>query len=163
MATTTQTLNLAGPGEAFDATALTGLSSEAAAKRLREDGFNELPTSKPRTLFSIARELASEPIFLVLIACGSIYIFLGDVQEAVMLLGFVLLIAGITVYQEHKTERTLEALRDLASPRALVIRGRRQLRIPGREVVRGDIIMLSEGRPGSRRRDVAIRLQSECG
>ena len=62
-----------------------------------------------------------------------------------MLLGFVLLIACITLYQEHKTERTLEALRDLASPRALVIRDAKQLRIPGREVVRGDIIMLSEG------------------
>ena len=145
MATTTNPSMLAGAGEAFDPKALTGLSSEAAATRLREDGFNELPSAKPRTVFSIVRELASEPVFLVLIACGSIYLFLGDVQEAVMLLGFVLLIACITLYQEHKTERTLEALRDLASPRALVIRDAKQLRISGREVVRGDIIMLSEG------------------
>ena len=145
MATTTNPAMLAGAGEAFDPKALTGLSSEAAATRLREDGFNELPSAKSRTVFSIVRELASEPVFLVLIACGSIYLFLGDVQEAVMLLGFVLLIACITLYQEHKTERTLEALRDLASPRALVIRDAKQLRISGREVVRGDIIMLSEG------------------
>ena len=145
MAATTNPSMLAGAGEAFDPKALTGLSSEAAATRLREDGFNELPSAKPRTVFSIVRELASEPVFLVLIACGSIYLFLGDVQEAVMLLGFVLLIACITLYQEHKTERTLEALRDLASPRALVIRDAKQLRISGREVVRGDTIMLSEG------------------
>ena len=135
----------AGADEGFDAKSLKGLSREAAAIRLREDGFNELPNAKPRTVFAMVRELASEPIFLVLIACGSIYIFLGDVQEAAMLLGFVLLIACITFYQERKTERTLEALRELASPRALVIREGRQQRIPGREVVRGDIMMLSEG------------------
>ena len=145
MVTASKPLKLIKFDTAFDVKALTGLSNEAAASRLRDDGFNELPTAKPRTLLSIARELASEPMFLVLIACGSIYIALGDIQEAAMLLGFVLLIACITLYQEHKTERTLEALRDLASPRALVIRDRRQLRIPGREVVRGDIMMLSEG------------------
>src|SRR5664280_968892 len=145
MATTTNPAVFAGPGEVFDPKALTGLSTEAAATRLREDGFNEIPSAKPRTVFSLVRELASEPVFLVLIACGSIYLFLGDVQEAAMLLGFVLLIACITLYQEHKTERTLEALRDLASPRALVIRDAKQVRISGREVVRGDTIMLSEG------------------
>jgi len=52
---------------------------------------------------------------------------------------------GITLYQERKTERALEALRDLSSPRALVIRDGEQKRIAGREVVRGDIIVLSEG------------------
>ena len=62
-----------------------------------------------------------------------------------MLLGFVVLIIGITLYQEHKTERALEALRDLSSPRALVIRDGRQRRIPGRDVVRGDLVLLAEG------------------
>jgi Ca2+-transporting ATPase len=62
-----------------------------------------------------------------------------------MLLGFVFVVVGITLYQERKTERALEALRDLSSPRALVIREGRQRRIPGREVVRGDVIVLVEG------------------
>jgi Ca2+-transporting ATPase len=70
---------------------------------------------------------------------------LGDVQEALMLLGFVLVIMGITIYQEQKTENTLEALRDLSSPRALVIRDGERKRIAGREVVPGDVIILSEG------------------
>jgi Ca2+-transporting ATPase len=86
-----------------------------------------------------------EPIFLLLLSCGTIYLFLGDKQEALMLLGFVFLVSAISFYQEHRTERTLEALRDLSSPRALVIRGRKPIRVPGREVVRGDIIILSEG------------------
>lgn len=84
-------------------------------------------------------------MFLMLIACGVLYLLLGDQEEALMLLGFVGIIIGITIYQEQKTERALEALRDLSSPRALVIRDGRQQRIAGREVVRDDIILISEG------------------
>ena len=122
-----------------------GLSASEAARRLRTDGPNELPSSKARSIWAIAWGVIKEPIFLLLVACGGIYLFLGDKQEALMLLGFVFVVTGISFYQEQKTERTLEALRDLSSPRALVIRGGNPLRIPGREVVRGDIIVLSEG------------------
>jgi Ca2+-transporting ATPase len=87
----------------------------------------------------------AEPMFLLLIACGAIYLFLGDRHEALVLLGFVVLVTGITLYQEHKTERALEALRDLTSPRAHVVRDGGRRRIPGREVVRGDILLLGEG------------------
>ncbi|MBZ5664088.1 MAG: cation-translocating P-type ATPase [Acidobacteriia bacterium] len=124
---------------------LAGLSSEEARERLRIDGPNELPPSKPRSIAAIAWDVAKEPIFLLLVACGTIYLFLGDVQEALMLLGFVFVVTGISFYQEHKTERTLEALRDLSSPRALVIRDGKATRVPGREVVKGDVVVLSEG------------------
>jgi Ca2+-transporting ATPase len=134
-----------GQTDAFDPKTVSGLSNETAAARLSRDGFNELPAAERRSWLAITWEIASEPIFLVLIACGAIYVVLGDVQEALMLLAFVALIACISLYQEQKTERTLEALRDLASPRALVIRDGNQVRIPGREVVRGDIVALSEG------------------
>ena len=86
-----------------------------------------------------------EPMFLPLVACGAIYLIVGDMQEALMLLAFVFFVMGITLYQEGKTERALEALRDLSSPRAMVIRDGTQQRIAGREVVRGDIILLAEG------------------
>jgi P-type Ca2+ transporter type 2C len=129
----------------IDIHSISGLSEAEAAVRLREEGYNELPTSKKRSIFAIAYEVVREPMFLLLIAGGTLYMVLGDLQEALMLLGFVFVIMGITLYQERKTERALEALRDLSSPRALVIRDREQKRIPGREVVRGDIIILSEG------------------
>src|SRR5262249_12125374 len=61
------------------------------------------------------------------------------------LLSFVFVVMGITLYQERKTERALEALRDLSSPRALVVRDGQRRRIPGREVVRGDLLILAEG------------------
>jgi magnesium-transporting ATPase (P-type) len=122
-----------------------GLPADEAAARLARDGFNELPSAKPRNLLAIAADVAREPMFLLLIACGAIYLLLGDRGEAAMLLGFVLVIISIIFVQEHKTERALAALRDLSSPRTLVVRDGEQRRIPGREVVRGDLLILSEG------------------
>ena len=129
----------------FDLNTVTGLSENEAAERLRRDGPNELPTAKQRGVFALAAGVAREPMFLLLLVCGAIYFFLGEAQEAFMLFGFVAFIAAITLYQERKTERTLEALRDLSSPRALVIRGGHQKRIAGRDVVRDDIVVLVEG------------------
>ena len=122
-----------------------GLSEEEAARRLADEGSNELPSAKKRGLVHIALEIIREPMFMLLIACGSLYLLLGDVKEALLLLGFVFVVAGITFLQERKTERALEALRDLSSPRALVIRSGEKKRIAGREVVRGDLLVLSEG------------------
>ena len=122
-----------------------GLSSTIAEQRLMEQGGNDLPSSKPRSLAAIAWKVISEPMLLLLIGCGAVYLLLGDLQEALVLMGFVALILSITFFQEHKTERALEALRDLSSPRALVIRDGVQKRIAGREVVCGDVIVLSEG------------------
>lgn len=131
--------------EEHDQKVTEGLSEQEAAQRLAIEGYNELPSAKKRTLMVLAVEVISEPMFLLLIFGGIIYLILGDMQEALMLLGFVFLIIGITVYQERKTERTLEALRDLSSPRALVIREGQQKKIPGREVVRDDLLVLAEG------------------
>jgi len=126
---------------------LAGLSEDAARQRLREEGYNELPSSKGRSVLAIAFEVVREPMFLMLVACGGIYLLMGPehFRDAMMLLGFVLVVMGITIYQERRTERALEALKDLSSPRALVIRGGHRTRIPGREVVRGDVIVLAEG------------------
>lgn len=125
--------------------ALTGLSEAEVAVRLQQHGYNELPSSKSRSIFATAWEVVREPMFLLLLACGTIYLVLGDVQEALMLLGFVFVVLGITLYQERKTERALEALRDLSSPRALVIRGGERKRIAGRDVVPDDLVVLAEG------------------
>jgi Ca2+-transporting ATPase len=128
----------------FDA-GVGGLSEAEAAARFAVDGPNELPSVRRRGLLNIALEVIREPMFLLLIAGAAIYALLGDMQEALVLLASVLVVFAITTYQERKTERALEALRDLSSPRALVMRSGRKLRIASREVVRGDILMLKEG------------------
>lgn len=122
-----------------------GLTSQEAARILGEEGPNELPSSRQRGDLRIALDVIREPMFLLLVACGAIYLMIGDMQEALMLLAFVFFVMGITLYQERKTERALEALRDLSSPRALVIRDGSQQRIAGSKVVCGDIIILAEG------------------
>src|SRR6476620_9999147 len=112
---------------------LTGLSDTDVARRLQQHGYNELPSSKGRSVFATAWDVIREPLFLLLLASGTIYLLLGDVKEAVMLLRFVFVLLGITLYQERKTKRALDALRDLSSPRAPVVRGGERKRIAGRE------------------------------
>jgi Ca2+-transporting ATPase len=129
----------------FDINTARGLSEAEALRLLEEIGYNELPSAKPRSIFAIALEVVREPMFLLLVAGGLIYLLLGDRQEALMLIGFVMVVMGITLYQERKTERALDALRNLSSPRALVVREGREKRIAGRDVVPGDLIVLSEG------------------
>ena len=121
------------------------LSETEASARLQAEGPNELPSAKPRNLFATLWELVREPMILLLLGAGIIYLFLGELRDSIVLLASILVVIGISLYQERKTERALEALRDLSSPRALVIRGGQQRRIAGREVVRGDLIVLSEG------------------
>ncbi len=122
-----------------------GLSSQEVQERLAKDGYNVLPSAKRRGLLLTALEIIREPMFLLLLACGALYLISGDTEEAMMLLGFVFVVMGITFFQERKTERALEALRDLSSPRALVVRDGAKQRIAGRDVVRGDIMLLAEG------------------
>ena len=122
-----------------------GLSELEALQRLEQDGPNELPTSKPRGVLRLLADVVSEPMFLLLVACGAIYMVLGDRHEAFMLLGFVFVVMGITFFQQQRTERSLDALRDLSSPRALVVRGGQVFRVAGRELVCGDLVLLAEG------------------
>jgi P-type Ca2+ transporter type 2C len=122
-----------------------GLSQHEAQARLKREGYNELPRLGRRTPFRIIAEVLREPMLALLLAGGGAYLALGDLQEALILLAFAMVSLVITVVQETRTERVLEALRDLTSPRALVIRDGARKRIPGREVVRGDLIALSEG------------------
>jgi P-type Ca2+ transporter type 2C len=131
--------------QAATASLAEGLTEVEARRRLTESGPNELSVSKHRSVLRLLGEVASEPMFLLLVACGAIYMALGDRHEALMLLGFVLVVMGITFVQQHRTERSLEALRDLSSPRALVIRDGQTHRIAGRELVCDDIVLLAEG------------------
>ncbi len=122
-----------------------GLTNSEAARRLALDGPNELPGHAPRGLARIAREVLVEPMFLLLLAAASIYMVLGDIREALALSASIVVVLSITILQERRTEHALVRLRDLSSPRALVIRDGREQRIAGRDVVAGDVVVLREG------------------
>ena len=122
-----------------------GLTSIAAAQRLKIDGYNELPSQNKRGFLRILFEIIRQPMFALLIGGGIVYLLLGDRVEALFLLVFACLSVAITIVQESRSERVLEALRNLASPRALVIRDGNRASIAGREVVIGDLMVIAEG------------------
>lgn len=129
----------------FDLRRERGLSEAGARERLTRDGPNELPSDAEQSLFGTLLAVLKEPMLLLLLGTGALYLVLGDVREALILLTFVGVIITITLYQERKTERALAALRDLSSPRASVIRDGVKKRIAGRDVVEGDVMVLAEG------------------
>lgn len=122
-----------------------GLSTAEAARRLARDGPNTLPGDGRRTWRTIAVDAAREPMFLLLLAAGVLYLFLGDLLEGAFLFAMVFVTIGMTLYQEGKTERALYALRELGSPRALVLRDGAPVHVDSRTVVLGDILVVSEG------------------
>ena len=138
-------LNLTSMLQDVDSRSVGGLSDQEAAARLRTEGPNELPTAKPPSLLATAWQVIREPMLMLLVGAGAIYLFLGELKDSVVLLVSIFVVLGISLYQQRKTERALEALRDLSSPRALVIREGKEKRIAGREVVRGDMVVLQEG------------------
>jgi Ca2+-transporting ATPase len=122
-----------------------GLSSTEAAEKLVQYGYNELPSAKAKNVLQIVKEVVKEPMFLLLLGCASLYMVLGDYTEGAFLLSWVIAVIFITFYQHRKTERAIEALRELSSPRAIVIRDGKEQRIPSKEIVPGDWVLLLEG------------------
>ncbi len=122
-----------------------GLTDQQAADLLKQNGSNVLVSQKKSNIFILLLRILAEPMLLLLIGSGAIYLLIGESSDALMLLSAVFVVIGITLYQERKTEKTLEALRNLASPRALVIRDSQQKVIPGSELVVSDIILMREG------------------
>ena len=133
------------PDDPTRAISIQGLDEAEALARLKAEGYNELPRPDRRTPLRIVLEVLREPMLALLLGSGAIYLALGDLKDSLILLAFALMSVLITVVQETRTERVLEALRDLTSPRALVIRDGERKRIAGREVVRGDFVVLKEG------------------
>ena len=123
----------------------TGLTSATAASRLAADGPNELPAARGRRLFDVVLRVFAEPMFLLMCAAVGLYLLLGELREALVLATSLLAVVVISVSQERRAGRALEALRDLSSPRAAVLRDGELRRIAGREVVRGDFVVLAEG------------------
>ncbi|KAA6373607.1 MAG: putative cation-translocating P-type ATPase [Streblomastix strix] len=122
-----------------------GLSAQEVIDRRHTFGFNEIQKEKPKNILLIIFEVVKEPIFLMLLACVTLYFILGDIGEALMLLAFILFSIVLTIYQEKKTENAIHALRQLSSPRALVIREGHAHRVAGKEIVPGDFVVVFEG------------------
>ena len=122
-----------------------GLTAQEAQERLRVDGPNILPSAKQRSLAQQFKAVILEPMLLLLASAGLINFFLSEILDASILMLTVFIIVGITLFQERKTEKALSALKELASPRALVIRDGIEVKIHSQELVKGDLVILQEG------------------
>src|SRR5574343_1137033 len=120
-----------------DPDTLKGLRQTEAQSRLQRVGANELAQGHRSPLWRLVAGVVREPMFGLLLACAVLYGLVGDWQEAAVLGSFILVVVGVTVVQEARTEAAVDALRQLSSPRALVLRDGAAVRVPGREVVPG--------------------------
>jgi Ca2+-transporting ATPase len=122
-----------------------GLDASEAAARLRRDGPNLLPQPDRRRWPRMLLDVLREPMLLLLLVAAGLYLLLGDARDAALLGASVLLVIALTLYQELRSERALQALRDLSSPRARVLRDGALQVLPARDLVEGDAISLTEG------------------
>jgi len=124
---------------------VTGLSDPQARQRLAEDGPNVISERTRQPTLAVAIDAMREPMFLMLVAAGGLYLAMGKASDGLLLLSFVLVVIGSTILQRRRTDRALDALRQLSSPRCVVIRDGRELRISAIDLARGDVVLLSEG------------------
>jgi Ca2+-transporting ATPase len=122
-----------------------GLPEAEAARRLVEFGRNELPRPPRRGLLRILWETMREPMFLLMGGAAVLYLLLGDVSEGLFLVAASAVAVGLVIFQENRSERALDALRDLAEPHVRVIRGGAEHRIAASDLVPGDLLLVGEG------------------
>jgi Ca2+-transporting ATPase len=123
----------------------TGLSTEEVKRLHDQYGKNELVPEKKETFFSKAVQVLKEPMFLLLFGTALIYFLLGEPRDGLIMIGFVVFMSGINLFQEWRTDRTLQALKDLSSPQIRVIRNSELSTIDSRDLTVGDLVLLEEG------------------
>jgi Ca2+-transporting ATPase len=135
----------ASPPELTPDAAMQGLSAAEAARRLASAGPNAIEDRERTRLTALLRGIATEPMFLLLLVAAGLYLMLGDLGEGLLLALFAVATVGLTLFQERRSARALDALRELTVPHVRVIRDGRVQRMPARELVPGDLFLLDEG------------------
>lgn len=122
-----------------------GLSSEEAKRRLEEDGFNQIEDEEPQSVIGHFAMSFMSVASLILLGIAGAYYFLHDIWNAIVILGIVILHSLISTFQYARTKGALEALKDLSTPRAMVMRDGRPVNVRVTELVKGDVVMLEAG------------------
>ena len=122
-----------------------GLTSEQAQELQEQFGKNELTADKKQSFFSKAIHIICEPMFLLLIVAAVIYFILGEPRDGAIMLIFVIGIISIDIIQEWKTDKTLNALKDLSAPHVTVLRDGQEQLIASVDLVPHDLMIIAEG------------------
>ena len=122
-----------------------GLTNEEVKALQLEYGKNELTSQKKESFVKKVLHIISEPMFLLLMIAAVIYFILGEPRDGMIMLIFVIGIISIDVIQEWKTDKTLNALKDLSAPHINVLRDSKETQIASTDLVPGDMMMIHEG------------------
>lgn len=122
-----------------------GLSTEEAKERQLKYGKNEISHTKKKNFWYNFFHVLKEPMFILLLSVSLIYFILGEKTDGIIMLVFVNVIIWIEIIQEWKTDRTLQALKELSDPTVIVYRDNKKIEIKSHELVPGDVIYISEG------------------
>ncbi|MDO5563099.1 MAG: HAD-IC family P-type ATPase, partial [Synergistaceae bacterium] len=122
-----------------------GLTEQEVLRNRKNFGRNEFAQKEKTSFLKTAVKFFAEPVYLLLIGASLIYFLLGEARDGTIMLAFIIFMGGIEMYQEWRTDKTLDALKDLSSPRVTVIRGGQRIAVASEELVPDDIMLLEEG------------------
>jgi Ca2+-transporting ATPase len=125
---------------------LVGLSGEQLTESRRIYGYNQATDLKKGSWYTMLLEILKEPMLLLLVAVSVIYVIVGNYSEALFMLGAIVVVSGISFYQDNRSKKALEALEKLNEPLSTVIRESKILEIPTHEIAVGDLCIIEEGR-----------------
>jgi Ca2+-transporting ATPase len=122
-----------------------GLSDAEVITSRRQFGNNDIQLKEERTFFTVIKDVALEPMFILLLAACTVYFILAQYQEGIIMLVSILIVSGISFFQEYRSRNAVQALKKLSASKAKVIRNSREIKIPSEELVVGDIMQIEEG------------------
>lgn len=126
-------------------TSVDGLTQEEANKRLDTFGLNEIKETKKLSRVTLFARQLKEPLIMILLAATTISALIGEIVDAIIIIAIIIITAFVGFIQEYKSERSIEALKKMTSPRCRVIRDNAEIITEVRELVPGDIIIISAG------------------
>lgn len=122
-----------------------GLTVDEVKKRRDIYGYNEIQRNKKKRLVKQIKHIIAEPVYLLLSCAAIIYFLLGEAADGAIMIAFVIFVIGIDVFQDARTGNALKKLREISEPKVTVIREGKEIRIAARELVPGDLFLISEG------------------
>ena len=124
---------------------LKGLTGAEVILSRAEFGTNTLDQKGSKNFLHILKDIFTEPMMILLAAACSIYFFTGETGDGIIMLAAIFVVAGISIYQETKSESAIKSLKKLTQPLTNVIRNGLKTEVPSDDIVAGDIMIIEEG------------------
>ena len=122
-----------------------GLSEQEVHQSRAKHGWNRIDPPSENRIILFLKDFIHEPMLLLLLVASTIYFIHGDRAEGIFLAVAIVLVSSISIYQESRSKKALDALKNVARPKTKVIRDKEVKEIDGVEVVVGDFIITEEG------------------